>query len=125
MRKSPPGPCQMAGRTAGAHYFFLLVARGPFGGCEGDWAHPRAAITHAPRGAFPLKNQTGATKFKNRQSGRPGRGLPSLFRHPPPVGSQLSAPDRKVYSTEIERKAVGCVHHLYAICTNGAADHGE
>src|SRR5262249_37600437 len=75
----PPGPCQIDGRTGGAHYFFLLVARGPFGGCEGDWAHPRAAITHAPRGAYPLKNKTGAPKFTIRRTGRAGRVLSSGF----------------------------------------------
>src|SRR5262245_32709031 len=64
----------------GAHCFFLFLTSsclsrgGPSGVVRGDWAHPRPAITHAPRGAFPLKNQTGATKFKNRPSPRPPDG---------------------------------------------------
>src|SRR5262245_3956291 len=72
--QSPPARAGSMDGPGGLTTSSCLSRGGPWGLSGGDWAHPRPAITHAPRGAFPLKNQTGATKFKNRPSPRPPDG---------------------------------------------------
>src|SRR5262245_39750760 len=71
IRKPPARAGSMDG-PGGVHYFFLLVARWPLGGCVGGWAHPRAAATHAPRGRsrFPEKSVASPLAGCSARAGR-------------------------------------------------------